>query len=64
MRSALKEELRVSGDPRMDGGGDVFETFPRYSSIRVFPQPTWAREAPDSVPDQPWLQERLGPAFR
>ena len=36
----------------------IFETYPRYSPIRWFPEPDWAKENPDSVPPTPWLDER------
>lgn len=29
----------ATGDPRRTGNGDVFETYPRYSAIRSFPEP-------------------------
>lgn len=36
----LEEALSSTGDPRSSaGGGEVFETYPRYSPIRTFPPP-------------------------
>lgn len=31
--------LKDSGDPRVINGGDIFETYKRYSAIRKFPKP-------------------------
>jgi uncharacterized sulfatase len=31
--------LRQTGDPRALGNGDIWETYPRYSPIRTFPEP-------------------------
>jgi N-sulfoglucosamine sulfohydrolase len=42
LTAQLDHHLRESGDPRAIDGGDVFETYKRYSSIRRFP----AVEAP------------------
>ena len=64
LRGALESTLRATGDPRLNGGGDVFESYPRFSPVRVFPEPEWAKEHPEWVPDQPWLRARLGPAYR
>jgi len=38
------------------GDGDIFETYPRHSSIRWFAQPEWAKEHPETIPQQPWLE--------
>ena len=38
--SQLKEHLKKTGDPRVLGYGDVWETYKRVSSIRRFPKPT------------------------
>ena len=54
----LTAKLKESGDPREHGNGDVFETYPRYSGIRIFPEPSWAKENPKVVPDQPWFDKR------
>jgi hypothetical protein len=54
----LDEYLKKTGDPRVTGSGDIFETYPRYSGIRWFPEPEWARENPDSVHPMPWLDSR------
>jgi len=39
----LEAYLRATGDPRVVGDGDVWETYKRYSPIRSFPEP------PDSL---------------
>jgi len=39
LRRELKQTLRETGDPRIIDGGDVFETYKRYSRIRTFPGP-------------------------
>lgn len=44
MKTALFEELKLSGDPRVVGlDKDIFETYIRYSPIREFPKPDWAK---------------------
>lgn len=35
----LLDYLRKTGDPRILGNGDVWETYERYSPIRTFPEP-------------------------
>lgn len=49
----LSAELRETGDPRMKGS-DVFESYRRYSSLRYFPIPDWAKEG--DVPTPNWIQ--------
>ena len=39
----LMEFLKDTGDPRALGQGDIFESYPRYSSHRYFPKPDWAK---------------------
>ena len=39
----LETFLRKTGDPRIIDGGEVFETYKRYSPIREFPKPDWAQ---------------------
>ena len=41
----LEAYLRETGDPRVTGDGDVWESYKRYSPIRQFPQP------PEELPD-------------
>jgi N-sulfoglucosamine sulfohydrolase len=38
--------------------GDIWETYPRYSHLRWFPTPIWARQHPHWVPTQDWLEQR------
>lgn len=38
-RERLESYLRETGDPRILDGGEVFETYERYSPIREFPKP-------------------------
>lgn len=37
LRAQLIEELRAQGDPRVHGTGDIFESYPRFGSMRSFP---------------------------
>jgi hypothetical protein len=39
MRERLEGYLRETGDPRVLGNGDIWESYPRYSPIRKFPAP-------------------------
>ena len=47
LSAQLAQFLRKTGDPRIVDGGDVFETYRRYSRVRDFPRPDWAGEEPD-----------------
>ena len=38
--SQLKAHLTKTGDPRVLGNGNVWESYKRVSSIRKFPKPT------------------------
>jgi uncharacterized sulfatase len=60
LSNRLMARLRETNDPRVVGPnkGDIFETYPRYSSLRWFPKPKWAEQHPQRVPRQPWLEER------
>lgn len=58
-RERLLGYLKETGDPRVLGNGDVWETYPRVSSLRYFPEPDWAVEHPEKVPEQPWWLGRL-----
>jgi N-sulfoglucosamine sulfohydrolase len=42
----MDEYLQKTGDPRVSGLGDVWETYPRYSPIRAFPPPPERLELP------------------
>jgi N-sulfoglucosamine sulfohydrolase len=39
LQAQLEDYLRQTADPRILDGGDVFETYQRYSPIRQFPHP-------------------------
>ena len=56
LENALRSYLKATGDPRELNGGDVWETYPRYSRLRKFPIPTWAKKMPEKIPDQDWLR--------
>jgi uncharacterized sulfatase len=58
LRRRLLAYLEETGDPRVTEGGDIWETYPRYSPLRWFPTPPWALEKPDRAPRQDWLEER------
>lgn len=56
----LAEYLTQTGDLRHTDpkAAHVWETYPRVSALRWFPVPDWAKENPDAVPDQAWLEKR------
>ena len=58
LETRLMDYLKQTGDARVLGNGDVWETYPRVGKMRWFPEPAWARDRPESVPQQPWLDER------
>jgi N-sulfoglucosamine sulfohydrolase len=37
LKNELQTELKKQGDPRMHGKGDMFESYPRFGSMRSFP---------------------------
>ena len=37
LRKLLEDELRLQGDPRMLGYGEIFDSYPRHSGMRNFP---------------------------
>ncbi len=44
MKKTLFDELKSSGDPRVVGPDrEIFDTYIRYSPIREFPEPDWAK---------------------
>ena len=55
----LMAYLEKTGDPRVSGHGDIWETYPRYSRLRQFVEPDWAKQQPEDIPDQPWLKDHL-----
>jgi len=44
LAAKLQGYLRKTGDPRVLDGGEIFETYKRYSRLRKFPVPGWANE--------------------
>ena len=58
LETQLLAYLRQTGDPRVTGDGDVWESYPRVSRLRWFPKPDWAIESPGRVPEQAWLEKR------
>ena len=43
LKGELEAFLRETEDPRVLDGGDIFESYKRYSRIRKFPKPDWAK---------------------
>ena len=37
LRKTLENDLKSQGDPRMNGTGDIFESYPRFAAMRDFP---------------------------
>lgn len=60
LSAKLISYLKETGDARVtaENGGDVWETYPRYSGLRWFQTPDWAKQHPDRVPAQKWLEAR------
>lgn len=58
LKQRLMDELHRTRDQRVLDGGDVWETYPRISGLRWFPEPAWAEQNPASVPRQDWLEAR------
>lgn len=54
----LMTYLKETGDARVTGNGDVWETYPRVSGLRWFPKPDWAENNPDAIPPQEWLNAK------
>jgi uncharacterized sulfatase len=56
----LADYLSKTGDLRQTdpSAAQVWETYPRVSSLRWFPVPQWASDNPDAVPRQDWLEKR------
>jgi uncharacterized sulfatase len=59
-RQLLSAELTRTGDLRETdfAASHVWETYPRYSSLRWFPRPEWADEDHVRIPRQDWLEAR------
>ncbi|MBC8352091.1 MAG: sulfatase [Planctomycetes bacterium] len=60
LHDKLFSYLEQTGDARLTApdGGDIWETYPRYSSLRWFPTPDWAKEHPERVSKQEWLEAK------
>lgn len=60
LSAKLDAYLHQTGDVRVTDPdkADVWETYPRVSGLRWFPTPDWAREHPEKVPQQDWLEKR------
>ena len=60
LHGQLMKQLRQTNDARVvaDDGGEVWETYPRYSRLRWFPKPDWAVQHPQRVPPQAWLEKK------
>ncbi len=60
LQEQLSDYLHSTGDLRelQPQAAHVWETHPRYSSLRWFPKPAWAIADPSQVPAQAWLEER------
>jgi uncharacterized sulfatase len=56
----LADYLSKTGDLRQTdpSAAQVWETYPRVSSLRWFPVPQWASDNPNAVPRQDWLEKR------
>lgn len=60
LHDRLFSYLEQTNDARVEDsdGGDIWETYPRYSALRWFPTPDWAKEHPERVPKQEWLEQQ------
>jgi uncharacterized sulfatase len=60
LAKSLTDYLTQTDDLRQTDpeAANVWETYPRVSSLRWFPTPEWAKENPAAVPQQSWLEER------
>ncbi len=60
LHKRLFDYLKETSDPRVvsPDTGDIFETYPRYSGLRWFPAPDWAKKNPKRIPKQEWLEKK------
>jgi len=60
LSKTLDEYLRQTGDLRVTDprAAHQWEMYPRYSSLRWFPEPDWWSNEEKRVPEQPWLEEK------
>lgn len=58
LTAQFEETLRRTGDPRLlaSDGGDVFETYPRFSAERRFPEPAAVRAAREQLEADGWIR--------
>ena len=54
LRDSLLNYLTITNDPRVIGNDDLFETYPRVSRLRWFPEPAWSINS-DSTFRPEWL---------
>jgi uncharacterized sulfatase len=56
----LSDYLTSTGDLRETDprAAHIWETYPRHSALRWFPEPTWWREKQSELPRQTWLEQR------
>ena len=56
----LTDYLARTGDLRQSDpqAAHVWESYPRHSSLRWFPDPAWLTEGGTTVPEQNWLEKR------
>lgn len=47
--------LQTTGDPRILNGGDIFETYPRYSGLRQFPIPSHVEYYNTAMQHDGWI---------
>ena len=58
LQERLMAELKATGDARVSGDADVWESYPRVSGLRWFPTPDWAEREPSKIPTQTWVEEK------
>lgn len=60
LSQALSDYLMRTGDLRQTDPqrAHVWESYPRHSSLRWFPEPEWWSESGRGLPKQPWLEKR------
>ena len=58
LAAQLHAYLRKTGDTRVTGHGDVWESYPRVSKLRRFPPPDWVTGSTGVLPSQKWLDAR------
>ncbi len=58
LQQRLMAELKATDDARVLDGGNVWETYPRTSSLRWFPIPDWAVHAGSNISAPAWVEER------